>query len=163
MEDGPPIDMMFHVAITDEHALFVCVYMTNSASVAQVQASSSIVLSLGAPSFGGGASFETLDFSLPSYDQATSGGDITKSSSSTSPKTDDGDAAAKAAAKEEARRAAEEERAAAKKAEAEAKVAQKKAEEAAAAEAAEKAAAKEAAKEERKVCGYLFSLQNSRF
>ncbi len=111
--------------------------------------SSSIVLSIGAPSFGSGGSFETLDFSLPNYDQATSGGDITKSASV--PKSDDGDAAAKAALKEEARRAAEEERAATKKADAEAKAAQKKADEAAAAEAAEKAAAKEAAKEERKV------------
>ena len=136
--------------------------VTFKATVPQVQ-TSSIVLSVGAPSFGGGASFETLDFSLPSYDQATSGGGITKSSSSaaSSSKSDDGDAAAKAAAKEEARRAAEEERAAAKKAEAEAKVAQKKADEAAAAEAAEKAAAKEAAKEERKVCTYLLLFDKS--
>jgi flagellar biosynthesis GTPase FlhF len=135
--------------------------VTFTATAPQIQ-TSSIVLS-GAPSFGGGASFETLDFSLPSYDQATSGGGITKSSSSaaSSSKSDDGDAAAKAAAKEEARRAAEEERAAAKKAEAEAKVAQKKADEAAAAEAAEKAAAKEAAKEERKVCTYLLLFDKS--
>jgi hypothetical protein len=107
--------------------------------------SSSVLLSIGAPSFGGGGSFDTLDFSLPRYDEATSGGDIAKSSSSspaapTAPKVDD--SAARAAAKEE--------REASRIAEAEAKEAQKKADEASAKEAAEKAVAKEAAKEERK-------------
>jgi hypothetical protein len=37
--------------------------------------SSSLIVSVGAPSFGGGTSFETLDFSLPSYDEAV-GGDV---------------------------------------------------------------------------------------
>jgi hypothetical protein len=124
----------------------------NGATVAHAQ-SSSVLLSLGAPAFGGGSSFDTLDFSLPSYDQATSGGDITKSSSpapSAAPKIDD--SAAKAAAKEE--------REASRRAEAEAKEAQKKADEAAAKEAAEKAAAKDAAKEERKV-RFLLIISNS--
>lgn len=63
------------------------------------------MLGLGAPSFGGGGSFETLDFSLPSYDQATSGDDIKNSDASSlpsflSPKSDE-DAAAAAAKKDE--------------------------------------------------------------
>lgn len=41
--------------------------------------SSSLIVSGGAPSFGGGASFETLDFSLPSYDEAV-GGDVSSKS-----------------------------------------------------------------------------------
>jgi hypothetical protein len=95
--------------------------------------------------FGGGGSFKTLDFSLPSYDAATSGCDITKSSSPSSAtaalKVDD--SAAKAAAREE--------REASRRAEAEAKEAQKKADEVAVKEVADKAAAKEAGKEECKV------------
>lgn len=68
-------------------------------------ASSNIVLGLGAPSFGGGGSFETLDFSMPSYDQATSGDDSKKSDAPSapsflSPKSDE-DAAAAAAKKAE--------------------------------------------------------------
>ena len=64
-----------------------------TATIAQQSSTSSsnIVLSAGAPSFGGGGSFETLDFSLPSYDQAVSGSqgsDLNKPS-------DDGGAAAK--------------------------------------------------------------------
>ena len=146
----------------------MCHYHHHTATIAQSSAqSTNIVLSAGAPSFGGGGSFETLDFSLPSYDQATSGGDITKPSSSPAPAPSsfDEDAAAKAAAKEEAKRAAEEEKAAKKQAEADAKEAKKQAEaEAKAAaekEAAEKQAKKEAAekaKEERKVIYYLFIL-----
>jgi len=62
-------------------------------------------LSVGAPAFGGGDSFETLDFSLPSYDQATSGGDVKKSDapslSSLLPPKSDEDAAAAAAKKAE--------------------------------------------------------------
>ena len=124
-----------------------------------------MLLSAGAPTFGGGGSFETLDFSLPSYDQATSGAsgaELTKSS-------DDSDAAANAA-----RRAEEKE--AQKQADAEAKAAAKEAKEAAAAEkaaakeaaakeAADKAAAKEAkekAKAERQVCDY-FALETNMF
>ncbi|KAL3826547.1 hypothetical protein ACHAXA_003611 [Cyclostephanos tholiformis] len=133
--------IMVQLALADPTA---AVAPIDSGIVANAQ-SSSILLSIGAPSFGGGASFETLDFSLPSYDAATSGGDITKSSSSPAPsaaasKIDD--SAAKAAAKEE--------REASRRAEADAREAQKKADEAAAKDAAEKAAAKEAAKEERK-------------
>ena len=122
-----------------------------------------MLLSAGAPTFGGGGSFDTLDFSLPSYDQATSGAqgaDLTKSS-------DDGDAVANAA-----RRAEEKE--AQKQADAEAKAAAKEAKEAAAAEkaaakeaaakeAADKAAAKEAkekAKAERQVCNH-FALETN--
>ena len=80
------------------------------ATTAQME-SSSTLLSAGAPSFGAGASFETLDFSLPSYNQAVSG-DV--SSKEAAPAKED-DAAAKAAeraaeqkAKEEAKIAAAE-------------------------------------------------------
>lgn len=38
----------------------------------QVFSSSSNLISVGAPSFGGGASFETMDFSMPSYDGSAS-------------------------------------------------------------------------------------------
>jgi hypothetical protein len=95
--------------------------------------------------FGGGGSFETLDFSLPSYDMATSGGDITKSSapSSATAALKVNDSAAKAATRGE--------REASRRAKAEAKEAQKKADEVAAKEVADKAAANEAAKEECKV------------
>mmetsp|Transcript_12054 Transcript_12054/g.25669 ORF Transcript_12054/g.25669 Transcript_12054/m.25669 type:complete len:439 (+) Transcript_12054:99-1415(+) len=120
--------------------------------------SSNIIVSAGAPGFGGGGSFDTLDFSLPSYEQATSGAsgsELDKGSDSPSSKASSDD---DAAAKEEANRAAEEEKAAkaeakraaaeekaAKKAEAEAKKkAEAEAKEAAAKEAADKAAAKEA-------------------
>jgi len=34
-----------------------------------------MMISSGAPSFGGGSSFDTLDFSLPSYGQASKGDD----------------------------------------------------------------------------------------
>lgn len=77
------------------------------ASSTQVE-SSSLILSAGAPTFGGGTSFETLDFSLPSYDQAVSG-DVAKPTAKDTSKDDD--AAAKAAEK-----AAKEEAAAAEKA-----------------------------------------------
>jgi hypothetical protein len=95
--------------------------------------------------FGGGGSFETVDFSLPSYDAVTSGGNITKSSalSSATAALKVNDSAAMAAAREE--------REASRRAEAEAKEAQKKADEVAAKEVADKAAGKEAAKEDCKV------------
>jgi len=121
--------------------------------------SSNVLLSAGAPNFGGGGSFETLDFSLPSYEQATSGADLSKpktevSDFSGSKSSSDDDAAAKEAAKkqaeEEKKQAAEEARAAK-----EAKVkadADAKAEKEAKAKADEEAKAeKEAAKEARKV------------
>ena len=97
----------------------------NIVAVTQTQ-SSSVLLSAGAPSFGGGGSFETLDFSLPSYDQATSGGDVkvgegkdllgSFTAPTPSPSKED-DSAAKADAKE----AAAAEKAAAKQAAAEKK------------------------------------------
>jgi flagellar biosynthesis GTPase FlhF len=130
-------------------------------SVAQKSyvSSSNVLLAVGAPTFGGGGSFETLDFSLPSYDEATSGADLS------SPKRDvsdlfgsksnsDDDAVAKEAAKKQAeaekKQAAEDARAA-KEAKAKAD-AEAKAEKEAQAKADEEAkAAKEAEKEARKV------------
>jgi hypothetical protein len=73
----------------------------NKLSSTQVE-SSSLILSVGAPSFGGGQSFETLDFSLPSYDQAVSGGDVVKPAAKETPKDDGAAKAAEKAAKEEA-------------------------------------------------------------
>jgi hypothetical protein len=125
--------------------------------------SSNVLLSAGAPSFGGGGSFETLDFSLPSYEQATSGADLSSPKMEVSDlfgskSSSDDDAAAKEAAKKQAeaekKQAAEEARAA-KEAEKEAKAkadAEAKAEKEAKAKADEEAkAAKEAEKEARKV------------
>lgn len=136
--------MTYHYLYCKNSSILNC-----TATVSQLQSStvssSNVILSAGAPTFGGGGSFETLDFSLPSYDQATSGGDITKSAPTPAPSSDD--AAAKAAAKEEARRAAAEEKEAKKQAEAEAKAAEKAKEE----EKVAKKAAAEKAKEERKV------------
>ena len=124
-----------------------------SAHVVNAQ-SSSVILSIGAPSFGGGGSFDTLDFSLPSYDDATSGGgDIAKSSSSSSSSFTAPTAPSKVDDSAASRAAAREEKEASRIAEAEAREAQKRADEVAAKEAAEKAAAKEAAKEERKASG----------
>jgi hypothetical protein len=83
----------------------------NKASPTQVE-SSSLIVSIGAPSFGGGQSFETLDFSLPSYDQAVSGGDVAKPAAKETPEDDGAAKAAEKAAKEEAaaaERAAKEE------------------------------------------------------
>lgn len=146
--------------------------------------SSNVLLSAGAPSFGGGGSFETLDFSLPSYDQATSGADLS------SPKTEisdlfgsksssDDDAAAKEAAKKKAeaeKKAAAEEARAAKEAKAKADAEAKAEKEAKAKADAEAKAAKEAEKEARRVrryrtfaslacflfkCRYLFLLYSS--
>ena len=101
-------------------------------TVTQTQ-SSSVLLSAGAPSFGGGGSFETLDFSLPSYDQATSGGDVkvgegkdllgsfTAPTPSPSKEDDSAAKAAEAQAKADAKEAAAAEKAAAKQAAAEKK------------------------------------------
>ena len=90
--------------------------------VSQVS-SSNVLLSVGAPNFGGGGSFDTLDFSLPSYEKATSGADLSKPKTeasdllgSKSSSDGDDDAAAKEAAKKqveaEKKQAAEEARAA---------------------------------------------------
>jgi chemotaxis protein histidine kinase CheA len=152
------LGFLAQVSFADPNSI-ATVDQTQMASVS----SSNVLLSGGAPSFGGGGSFETLDFSLPSYDQATS------SSTLSSPKKDvsdlfgsksssDDDAAAKEAAKKQAeaekKQAAEEARAA-KEAEKEAKAkaeADAKAEKEAKAKADEDAkAAKEAEKEARKV------------
>lgn len=74
----------------------------NIAASTQKMESSSLILSVGAPSFGAGASFETLDFSLPSYDQAVSG-DVAKPAAKDTSNEDSAAAkAAERAAKEEA-------------------------------------------------------------
>lgn len=143
--------IMAQVAMADPSAMAA----VDESSVMQTQSSmvsSDVLLSTGAPSFGGGSTFDTLDFSLPSYDQATASGDATRSSTAPSAApssdSDDGDAAAKAAAKEDAKRAAEEEKAAQKQADADAREAKKQADadakEAAAKEADAKVAAQEA-------------------
>ncbi len=123
------------------------------------QSSSVIVSAFGAPNGAMGGSYETLDFSLPSYSEATKSGSATKSSDAPPAFTpsfgdlklpepsskveevpkEEADEEAKAAAK----KAAEEEKAAQKKAAEEEKAAQKKAAE------EEKAAAKKAAEEEK--------------
>ncbi len=147
--------LLTQVAFADSNAIAPI----GEAQMVSHVSSSNVLLSAGAPSFGGGGSFDTLDFSLPSYEQATSGADLA------SPKTEvsdlfgsksssDDDAAAKEAAKkkaeEEKKQAAEEARAA-KEAKAKAD-AEAKAEKEAKAKADEEAkAAKEAEKEARKV------------
>lgn len=147
-----------------------------------------MLLSAGAPTFGGGGSFETLDFSLPSYNEAV-GSD--SSSSSSAPKKDvsdlfksfgGGDNEEVADANAAREKAAVEEKAAKEKAAADAKAAKEEARRAAAeekaakeeakrAEAAEKEAkkqaeaeakaAKEAEKEARKVNKILFLFEES--
>lgn len=155
------LGFLAQVAFADPNSI-ATVDQTQMASVS----SSNVLLSGGAPSFGGGGSFETLDFSLPSYDQATSSStlsspkkDVSDLFGSKSSSDDDvADAAAKEAAKKQAeaekKQAAEEARAA-KEAEKEAKAkaeADAKAEKEAKAKADEDAkAAKEAEKEARKV------------
>jgi hypothetical protein len=104
-----------------------------------------------APSFGGGASFETLDFSLPSYSEAN-GGDSKAAEPKSAPSFPElkiPGIEAKEEVKEDSKDSAVDEEAAKKKAEEEKAAAKKKAEE-------EKAAAKKAAEEEKaakaKVC-----------
>lgn len=123
--------------------------------------SSNVLVSIGAPKIGGGSSFETLDFSMPSYDEntaSTSGSSAEKSAPAftnpfpelklpeqTAPAPD---VAAEKKAKEEAKVAEEKDKAEAKKAKEEAK--QKKiAEEKAKQEEAE-AKAKVAAEEKKR-------------
>lgn len=110
---------------------------------------SSTIVSIGAPSFSAGSSFDTLDFSLPSYDEATKGS--SSDSSSKTPKSAptftvdfpelklprEDTSADEAAAK----KAVEEDKAAKAKAKEEARLAKEK-------EAAEKAAAEEKKKAE---------------
>ncbi|KAL7508103.1 hypothetical protein ACHAXN_005195 [Cyclotella atomus] len=113
------LGFMAQVAFADPSSISSVDY----ASPTQVE-SSSLIVSIGAPSFGGGQSFETLDFSLPSYDQAVSGGDVAKPAAKETPEDDGAAKAAEKAAKEEAaaaERAAKEEarKAAAEKKEAE--------------------------------------------
>jgi len=47
--------------------------------------SSSMMVSIGAPSFGGGQSFDTLDFSLPSYSEANGGSDAPAAAAKSAP------------------------------------------------------------------------------
>lgn len=116
----------------------------------QAYESSSNLVSIGAPKFSGGASFETMDFSLPSYDEGVGNTDAApkKSAPSFSPdfpelKLPSSSEEKSAEDVEAAKQAAEEEKAAAKKqAEEEKAAAKKQAEE-------EKAAAKKAAEEEK--------------
>ena len=149
------------VAFADSNSI-TPIHETKMASGAS---SSNVLLSAGAPSFGGGGSFETLDFSLPSYEQATSGADLSsqkKEISDFSKSSSDDDAATAAAAKEAAKKQAEaekkqaaEEAKAAKEAKAKAD-AEAKAEKEAKAKAEEEAkAAKEAEKEARRVSRYI--------
>lgn len=134
----------------------------------QAYGSSSTLLA-GAPSFGGGSSFDTLDFSLPSYSEAN-GGTAEKSeapksapgfsagfpelklpgsgdSESSAPAVDE---AEKKAADEASKKAAEEDKAAAKKAAEEDKAAKAKAKEDARIAKEKEAAEKEAAAEKKK-------------
>lgn len=113
--------------------------MTSSA------ASSDVILSAGAPAFGGGGSFETMDFSMPSYSEVTGSSSSTDSApkkdisdlfkSVTAPSDSGGDAAVKA-----------EDKAAKEQADADATAAKEKA---AAADKASKEDAKRAAAEEK--------------
>ena len=64
-------------------------------------ASSSILSSAGAPSFTAGGSFETLDFSLPSYDQATKGDTLDSGKEPAKAETSSDASAEKAAKKEQ--------------------------------------------------------------
>jgi len=146
--------IMAQVAMADPSAMSAI----DESTVLQTQSStisSNVLLSIGAPSIGGGSSFDTMDFSMPDYDQTTSKGDATRSSPtpsaspSSSSSDDSGDAAAaKAAAKEDAKRAADEEKAekaAQKQADADAKKKEAAdAKEAAAKDEEAKVAAKEA-------------------
>mmetsp|Transcript_9668 Transcript_9668/g.18145 ORF Transcript_9668/g.18145 Transcript_9668/m.18145 type:complete len:403 (-) Transcript_9668:1869-3077(-) len=111
---------------------------------------SSTIISIGAPSFSAGSSFDTLDFSLPSYEEATKGGDISSTSKSAPAFTADfpdfklpREEVKKEAAVDEAaiKKAADDEKAAKAKAKEEARLAKEK-------EAAEKAAAEEKKKAE---------------
>ena len=117
----------------------------------EYQEPSSLLISAGAPSFGGGSSFETLDFSLPSYSEAN-GGDSKPAEPKSAPSFPElkiPGSEAKEEVKEESKVSAADEEAAKKAAEEEKAAAKKKAEE-------EKAAAKKAAEEEKaakaKVC-----------
>lgn len=120
--------------------------------------SSTTLISAGAPSFGGGASFETLDFSLPSYTERNGGDSSDSAPAKQAPpafsnpfKSDD---PAPAAKEEETKKdtSAEDKAAAeqAKKEAAEKKAAEKEAAEQAKKEAAEKKAAEKAAAEQAK-------------
>lgn len=114
----------------------------------------SVTVSVGGPSFGGGASFDTLDFSLPSYGEATSGSsdaksDAPKSAPSFSASFPELKLPGATEASNEPKASAVDEEAAVKKAEEEKAAAKNSAEE-------EKAAAKKTAEEEKaakaKVC-----------
>jgi len=65
-------------------AFFDSATTTTSQRQSSSLSSSDVLLSIGAPRFGGGDSFETLDFSLPSYGEATKSDTLSPSSSSSS-------------------------------------------------------------------------------
>ena len=136
----------------------------------QAYGSSSTLLA-GAPSFGGGASFDTLDFSLPSYSEANGGAAEKSEAPKSAPGFSAGfpelklpgsgdsqssapvpavDEAEKKAADEVSKKAAEEDKAAAKKAAEEDKAAKAKAKEDARIAKDKEAAEKEAAAEKKK-------------
>lgn len=116
------------------------VISTDNTIAVEKQVPSSLMVSIGAPSFAGGSSFETLDFSLPSYGEATGdakSSDAPKSAPSFSasfpelklPGESSNSAVDEAAEKkkaEEAKKAEEEKAAAAKKSAEEDKVAKAK-------------------------------------
>jgi len=147
---------------------------TTFSAPTSTQSSTVLLSAFGAPSFSGGASFETLDFSLPSYNEATKSSSSSDGSSSAPPSfmpnlpelklpensatasvsttEEKGTADKKAEEEASAKKAAEEEKAAAKKAAEEEKAAKLKAKEeerlAKEKEAEEKAAAAEKKKAE---------------
>jgi len=125
-----------------------------------MESSSFVVSAFGAPggASSGSSSFDTLDFSLPSYTEATKSPVMSSTKTEAPPSTskeqdEEAAAAAKKAAEEEkavAKKAAEEEKIAAKKAAEEEKIAAKKAEEEKAAKLKEKEEAKAARVEAQK-------------
>jgi len=137
-----------HVAVADASILVDSTIPAGASNVIvekQAYKSSSMMVAIGAPSFSGGKSFDTLDFSLPSYSEAN-GGDSspeTKSAPTFSAsfpelKLPGGDEAKKDTAAEEAaaKKSAEEEKASKEQAKVDARIAKEK-------EAAEKEAKEE--------------------
>ena len=107
-----------HIVADTVHFHLTLPFVVTAGQTYPSSVSSNVLLSAGAPSFGGGGSFETLDFSLPSYSEAIGGsvGSAPKKDVSdlfqglTGSSGSDEDADAKAA-KEEAKRIAAEEKA----------------------------------------------------
>ena len=93
--------MPFH-----HHLIYLCPEGATQTIVMDQQmtnpmASSSILSSAGAPSFSAGGSFDTLDFSLPSYDQATKGDTLDSVREPAKAETSSDASAEKAAKKEQ--------------------------------------------------------------